>query len=819
MTECRVKTSDGVYLPFDRDKLCTSLSEICVSRHLENVDIADGVSKIQSGLPDEISIDQLVNLIAEVFASMTTIHYEYSKLASVVLSKLLHKKVNSKFSENFKTIHHHEYSNPNRKKKSLFSDDVYKSVMENADIIDKAIVHERDFDIDYFGFRTLEHSYLIVLEGLIHETPQYLFMRVALGIHYNNIDLAIETYELMSQKYFIHASPTLFNSGMKNPCLSSCFLLAMKNDSIDGIYKTLYDTAMISKASGGVGLHISNIRANGTYINGSNGISSGIVPMLQTFNATARYVDQGGNKRPGAFCVYLEPWHADIFQFLDLRKNHGKDEMRTRDLFLALWIPDLFMQKVERNEEWCLFSEDMAPELSNCYGEKFNNLYAKYEQEKRFIKRVNARKLWHAVLVAQTETGNPFLLYKDRCNEMSNQKNLGVIKSSNLCCEIIEYSSPEETAVCNLASLALPTFINNGVFNFEKLHTVAKIVVRNLDRVIDVNEYPLENCKKSNLKNRPIGLGVQGLADTFFKLGFPFDSENAKKLNIQIFETIYHAALEQSSELAIENGKYASYEGSPISKGQLQFDLWGVEPSSLWNWDSLRCKIRENGVRNSLLVALMPTASTSQIFGFNECFEPITSNIYIRRVLSGEHQVVNKYLVDDLMKLDLWNIEMKNKIISNDGSIQNIDNIPDNIKELYKTVWEISQRVLIDLSVDRAPFIDQSQSMNLFMSDVTFSKLTSMHFYAWRKGLKTGMYYLRTKAAASAIKFSLSPIVSRNKRKMKTIDNVVSKFQKVTQAVDQSSDDETDNSSYNIFSKSVISCNLSDPENCDSCSA
>jgi len=782
--------------------------------------LTDGVKKVESGLPEEISIDQLVNLIAEVFASMTTIHYEYSQLASVILSRLLHKKVDSKFSENFKKIYNHKYSNPNRKDEPIFSKEVYDAVIENANIIDDAIVRERDYDIDYFGFRTLEHSYLIVLEGLIHETPQYLFMRVAMGINYNNIPRAIETYQLMSQKYFIHASPTLFNSAMQKPFLSSCFLLAMKDDSIDGIYKTLYDTAMISKASGGVGLHVSNIRANGTYINGSNGISSGIVPMLQTFNATARYVDQGGNKRPGAFCIYLEPWHADVFQFLELRKNHGKDEMRARDLFLALWIPDLFMLKVEKNEEWCLFSEDSAPGLSDCFGDEFCELYEKYEKEGRFIKRVNARKLWHAILVAQTETGNPFMLYKDQCNKLSNQQNLGVIKSSNLCCEIIEYSSPDETAVCNLASLALPTFVQNGSFDFLKLHEVAKIVVRNLDRIIDINEYPLETCKKSNLKNRPIGLGVQGLADVFFKLKYPFDSENAKKLNIEIFETIYHAALETSCELANEFGRYEAYEGSPISQGKFQFDMWNVKPTSLWEWEELRMKILANGVRNSLLVALMPTASTSQIFGFNECFEPITSNIYVRRVLSGEHQVVNKYLIDDLMDLKLWNLDMKNMIVRNNGSIQDIENISDDIKALYKTVWEISQKVVIGLSADRAPFVDQSQSMNLFMTDVTFSKLTSMHFYAWRKGLKTGMYYLRTKAAASAIKFSLNPLINLKKRKLNDVDGG-SKFQKTTTvAVDQSSaDDDTDDLSYNIFSKSVITCNLSEPENCDSCSA
>ncbi|GAV27304.1 hypothetical protein PMKS-000768 [Pichia membranifaciens] len=751
---------------------------------------------------------------------MTTRHYQYSVVASRVLSHHLQKRLPNTFSANFTTIYKYDLASSNEENNTVMSTKVYQFILENKNAIDSSIRHSRDFDIDYFGLRTLERSYFLKTDGKIHETPQYLFMRVALGIHCNDLEKALETYELISKKFFIHASPTLFNSGLESACFSSCFLVAMKDDSIDGIYKTLYDTAMISKCAGGIGLHLSNIRSSGSYIRGSNGISSGLVPLLKVFESTAKYVDQGGNKRPGAFCIYLEPWHSDVFEFLDLRKNHGKEEMRARGLFLALWIPDLFMQKIERNLEWCLFSPDKCPGLTESYGDEFNMLYDKYEKEGKYMKKVKARELWHAILTAQTETGNPFLLYKDQCNKLSNQKNLGVIKSSNLCCEIVEYSSKDETAVCNLASVALPSFVENGSFNFLKLHEICKVVCRNLDRIIDINKYPLENCERSNLKNRPIGLGVQGLADVFFMLRMPFGSPESKELNIKIFETIYHATLEQSCELAQSRGKYQSYDGSPISQGLLQFDMWKVIPSDLWDWSTLRQTIKQFGVRNSLLVALMPTASTSQILGFNECFEPITSNIYVRRVLSGEHQVVNKYLVDDLVKLGLWSIDMKNNIIENDGSIQNIKAIPPEIKALYKTVWEISQRTIIDMAADRAPFVDQSQSMNLFLQDVTFSKLTSMHFYAWKKGLKTGMYYLRTKAAASAIQFSLDPLklkkpVLNNKRISELEDEYNVKKSKRAPSVE--TDASTD--SFDIFSTSVVSCNLEDPENCDSCSA
>lgn len=812
---------DGERERFDPQLMLDKLKLLSNDLSTDFLDLNLAVQKITAGIPDTIATSDLVDLMAETLASLTTVYYQYSMLASRVLSSHLQKSLSTRFSDNFYNISNDLEPESKFNKKTVFSKAMKDAVDKYKDVIDTAIVHSRDFDIEYFGFKTLQKSYLLKSGDMIAETPQYLFMRVALGIHQDDIDKVLETYELMSKKYFIHASPTLFNAGLENPFLSSCFLVAMKDDSIDGIYKTLYETAMISKAAGGVGLHVSNIRSSGTYIAGSHGISSGLVPMLKVFNSTAKYVDQGGNKRPGAFCIYLEPWHGDVFDFLDLRKNHGNEDMRARDLFLALWIPDLFMEKVENDQDWCLFSEDLAPGLSDCYGKDFNELYEKYEKEERFLKKVKARKLWNAILIAQTETGNPFLLYKDRCNLLSNQQNLGIIKSSNLCCEIIEYSSKDETAVCNLASLALPTYVENNNFNFQKLHDISKIVIRNLDRVIDVNSYPLQTCENSNKTSRPVGLGVQGLADVFFKLKMPFGSEESKKLNIKIFETIYHAALEESCELAKSFGAYQKYEGSPISKGKLQFDLWGVEPTDMWDWDQLKSKIKKYGVRNSLLVALMPTASSSQIFGYNECFEPITSNIYVRRVLSGEHQIVNKYLVDDLVERGLWNSEMKNLIIVHNGSIQEIETIPEDIKKLYKTVWEISQKVIIDMASDRAPFVDQSQSMNLFLENVTFSKLTSMHFYAWRKGLKTGMYYLRTKAASAAIQFSLDPVklklLENKKRKWDIKGNVNTESNKKNKGTIEL--EEGTNKLYDIFDTSVISCNLDDPDNCDSCSA
>lgn len=639
----------------------------------------------------------------------------------------------------------------------MISQKTYECVKKHEDELNSAIVYDRDFNYQYFGFKTLERSYLLRLEGKIAERPQHMIMRVAVGIHGDDIESAIETYNLMSSKYFTHASPTLFAAGTPQAQLSSCFLVDMKEDSIDGIYDTLKTCAMISKNAGGIGLNVHRIRATGAYIAGTNGNSNGIVPMLRVFNNTARYVDQGGNKRPGAFAIYLEPWHADVFEFLDLRKNHGKEEVRARDLFYALWIPDLFMKRVEKNGQWTLMCPNECPGLADVYGDEFEALYEKYESEGKGRKTIKAQKLWYSILEAQTETGNPFMLYKDACNRKSNQKNLGTIRSSNLCTEIVEYSAPDEVAVCNLASLALPTYVdmNNGTYDFNKLHEVCQVVVKNLNKIIDINYYPVPEAQKSNFRHRPIAVGVQGLADAFLALRLPFDSPEAKHLNIQIFETIYHAALTASVQLAKIHGPYETYEGSPASKGELQYDMWGVTPTGLWDWDSLKQQIKQHGIRNSLLVAPMPTASTSQILGFNECFEPYTSNIYSRRVLAGEFQVVNPWLLKDLVDMGLWSDNMKNRIIADGGSIQNIPNIPADIKALYKTVWEISQRTIVQMAADRGAYIDQSQSMNIHMKDPTMGKITSMHFAGWKLGLKTGMYYLRTMAASAPIQFTV----------------------------------------------------------------
>ncbi|GMG46152.1 unnamed protein product [Ambrosiozyma monospora] len=641
----------------------------------------------------------------------------------------------------------------------MVSQETYEIVQKHAEELNSAINYDRDFQYNYFGFKTLERSYLLRIDGKVAERPQHLIMRVAIGIHGDNIPKVLETYNLMSERYFTHASPTLFNAGTPHPQMSSCFLVAMKDDSIEGIYDTLKECALISKTAGGIGLHIHNIRATGSYIAGTNGTSNGIIPMIRVFNNTARYVDQGGNKRPGAFALYIEPWHADIFDFIDIRKNHGKEEIRARDLFPALWIPDLFMKRVEANAEWTLFSPSDAPGLSEVYGDEFEKLYTKYEAEGKGRATVKAQKLWYSILEAQTETGTPFMLYKDACNQKSNQKNLGIIKSSNLCCEIVEYSDPSETAVCNLASVALPAFVTSDDttcwYDFKKLHEISKVVTKNLNKIIDRNYYPVETARRSNMRNRPIALGVQGLADTFMQLRIPFDSPEAKELNIQIFETLYHAALEASVELAKAEGPYETFKGSPASQGLLQFDLWGKKPTDLWEWDSLKEDIVKHGLRNSLLLAPMPTASTSQILGYNECFEPYTSNIYSRRVLAGEFQIVNPYLLKDLVNLGLWDDNMKNFIISDNGSIQNLPNIPDELKKIYKTVWEISQKAIIDMSADRGAYVDQSQSLNIHLKNPTMGKLTSMHFYGWKKGLKTGMYYLRTQAAAAAIQFTV----------------------------------------------------------------
>ena len=714
--------------------------------------------RVIEGLYDGVTTSELDNLAAEIAATMTTSHPDYAQLAARISVSNLHKNTKKSFSSTMKDLY--EYVNPRTGKKApLLSDEVYKIISENAEIIDSNIIYNRDFGYDFFGFKTLERSYLLKLNGQIVERPQHMLMRVSIGIHMNDLESAFETYELMSKRFFTHATPTLFNSGTPKPQMSSCFLLAMKDDSIDGIYDTLKQTAKISQSAGGIGLSIHNVRATGSYISGTNGTSNGIVPMLRVFNDTARYVDQGGGKRKGSFAIYVEPWHADIFAFLELKKNHGKEEMRARDLFYAMWLSDLFMKRVEENTTWTLMCPNECPGLYSCHGEEFEKLYTKYEREGKGRKTIKARELWDKILESQIETGTPYMLYKDSANRKSNQKNLGTIRSSNLCTEIMEYTSEDEVAVCNLASIALPMFIKDGAFDHEELFRVTKTVTKNLNRVIDRNYYPVIEAENSNLRHRPIGLGVQGLADAFIKLRLPFTSEEAKKLNQEIFETLYFAAVTASAEEAKIDGPYKTYKGSPMSKGEFQHNMWGVKDDELsgrWDWKALKAEVKKHGVRNSLLVAPMPTASTSQILGNNECFEPYTSNIYTRRVLSGEFIVVNKHLLEDLVNLGLWNEDMKQELMQANGSIQNIEGIPSNIKELYKTVWEMSMKDIIDMSRHRGYFIDQSQSLNLFMEGATMAKLTSMHFYAWKSGLKTGMYYLRTKSAVDAIKFTLN---------------------------------------------------------------
>ncbi len=718
------------------------------------VDIYEVAKKAIEGIYDLVPTTELDNLAAETAASLTTKHPDYAVLASRIAVSNLHKNTTKSFSQTMRNLY--DYMHPmTGRKMPLIADDVMDIINENADLLNSTIIYDRDYGFDFFGFKTLEKSYLLKINGKIAERPQHMYMRVAVGIHKNDLESAIKTYHLMSERWFTHATPTLFNAGTPKPQMSSCFLLTMKDDSIDGIYDTLKQTAKISQSAGGIGLAIHNIRATGSYIGGTNGTSNGIIPMLRVFNDTARYVDQGGGKRKGAFAIYLEPWHADVFEFLELRKNHGKEELKARDLFYALWMPDLFMKRVETNGDWSLFCPNEAPGLQDCFGEAFETLYTKYEAEGRARRKVKAQELWFAILEAQIETGTPYLLYKDAANRKSNQQNLGTIKSSNLCTEIMEYTSPEEVAVCNLASIALPRFVTNGTFDDQKLYEVTVEVTKNLNKVIDGNYYPIEETRNSNMKHRPIGIGVQGLADTFIMLRLPFDSDLAKMLNKEIFETIYFAAMTTSMELAKKQGAYESFEGSPVSKGIFQFDMWGVEPGNRWDWNSLKVDVKKYGVRNSLLLAPMPTASTSQIFGNNECFEPYTSNIYSRRVLSGEFVIVNKHLLKDLVQLGLWNNDMKNKIILANGSVQNIDEIPSDIKEIYKTVWEIKQRHLIDMAADRGAFICQSQSLNLFVDKPNTAKLTSMHFYAWKKGLKTGMYYLRSQAATQAVQFTI----------------------------------------------------------------
>ncbi len=745
--------------------------------------------KVIEGLYDGVLTTDLDNLAAEVAASKTIDHPDYALLASRIAVSNMHKNTKKTFSEVVEDLYN--YIDPKTGlRASLIADDVYEIINKNSDVLDSSIIYDRDFRYDYFGFKTLERSYLLRLNGQIAERPQHMLMRVAVGIHKADIESAIKTYNLMSEGWFTHATPTLFNAGTPKPQMSSCFLLTMKEDSIDGIYETLKSCAKISQSAGGIGISIHDIRAKGSYIKGTNGTSNGIVPMLRVYNDTARYVDQGGGKRKGSFAIYLEPWHADIFDFLDLKKNHGKEEQRARDLFYSLWIPDLFMKRVESNGNWTLMCPHECPGLSDTFGEEFEALYEKYEREGKGRKTIKAQDLWFKVLESQIETGTPYMLYKDAANSKSNQQNLGVIKSSNLCTEIIEYTAPDEVAVCNLASIALPKFVEDGVFDHNKLFEVTYQATVNLNRIIDNNYYPVEEARNSNMRHRPIGLGVQGLADAYIMMRYPFDSPEAAQLNKEVFETIYYAAMTASKDLAKVEGPYQTFEGSPVSKGIFQFDMWGVTPTSRWEWDVLKEEVKQHGVRNSLLMAPMPTASTAQILGNNECFEPYTSNIYTRRVLSGEFIIVNKHLLRDLVKEGLWNPEMRQRLMATNGSVQNISEIPQEIKDLYKTAWEVSQKVIIEQAADRGAYICQSQSLNIFMENANFGKLTSMHFYGWKKGLKTGMYYLRTKAATDAIKFTVDKAVTSQKITAKTIED----------------------------KQAEIACSLDDPDNCEMCS-
>ena len=779
------------------DKITARIKKLCYGLHPDHVDAIEISKKVIQGIYDGVRTSELDELAAETAASMATNHPDYALLAARIAISNLHKNTEKSFSSTMEGLF--KYIDPKTDEKAgLIGDDAMKIIRKYSDKIDSAIIYDRDYSFDYFGFKTLQRSYLLKMDGNIVERPQHMLMRAAIGIHGEDIDAAINTYNLMSEKWFIHATPTLFNAATPKPQLSSCFLLSMTEDSISGIFETLTRCAKISQSAGGIGLSIHNIRAKGSYIKGTGGTSNGIIPMLKVFNDTARYVDQGGGKRKGAFAVYIEPWHADIFDFLDLKKNHGKEELRARDLFYAMWIPDLFMERVKEDGDWSLFCPNEAPRLHDTYGGEFEALYHKYETEGRARKTVKAQDLWFAILESQIETGTPYILYKDAANKKSNQKNLGTIRSSNLCTEIMEYTSKDEVAVCNLASISLPKYVNNGKVDYQKLYEITRVITRNLNKIIDVNYYPIKEAENSNLRHRPIGIGVQGLADAFIKMRFPFDSTEARQMNRDIFETIYFAALTESHQIATEEGPYQSYEGSPISEGVFQFDMWGVTPSDRWDWDDLRKKVVKDGVRNSLLLAPMPTASTSQILGNNECFEPYTANIYTRRTLSGEHIIVNKHLLNDLIGLGLWNNDMKERLMASNGSIQNIPDIPESLKELYKTSWELSQKVLIDMSADRGAYICQSQSLNLFVENPNFSKLSSMHFYAWKKGLKTGMYYLRSKAAVDPIKFTLS--------------------QKHQNKFDQEDSMTSGSSHGQPVEAEVKACSLDDPE-CLSCGA
>ncbi|MGB1104408.1 MAG: ribonucleoside-diphosphate reductase subunit alpha [Crocinitomicaceae bacterium] len=780
---------DGRKEPVKFDKITARVKKLCYG--LSPIVQPEMVAmKVIEGLYDGVTTSELDNLAAEVAASKTIEHPDYALLASRISVSNLHKNTKKSFSDTVEDLYN--YIDPiTGENASLIAEDVYQIVKDNSEYFDSHIIYDRDFKYDFFGFKTLERAYLLKINNKIVERPQHMLMRVSIGIHKEDIESAVKTYNAMSEGWFTHATPTLFNAGTPKPQMSSCFLLQMKEDSIEGIYDTLKQCARISQSAGGIGLSIHDIRAKGSYIKGTNGTSNGIVPMLRVFNDTARYVDQGGGKRKGSFAIYVEPWHADIQDFLDLKKNHGKEEQRARDLFYAMWVPDLFMERVEANGDWTLMCPNECPGLSEAYGKDFKKLYEKYEKEGRGRKTIKAQDIWFKILESQIETGTPYMVYKDAANEKSNQKNLGTIKSSNLCTEILEYTAPDEVAVCNLGSIALPKFVDpeTKTFDHDKLFDISYQLTVNLNKVIDQNYYPVEEARNSNMRHRPIGIGVQGLADAYILMRYPFDSEEARQLNKEIFETIYYAAVTASKDVAKVDGPYETFKGSPISKGEFQFDMWGVKPSNRWEWDILRDEVNKHGVRNSLLLAPMPTASTAQILGNNECFEPYTSNIYTRRVLSGEFIVVNKHLLKDLVKLNLWDSNMKNKLMASNGSIQNIDEIPQDIKDLYKTAWEISQKVLINQAADRGAFICQSQSLNLFMENANFAKLTSMHFFGWKAGLKTGMYYLRTKAASDAIKFTLdknaaaAPVAKTEEERM-----------------------------------AEIACSLDDPDSCEMCS-
>lgn len=806
------------------DKITARVTKLCYGLN-PIVDPVKIAMKVIEGVYDGVTTSELDNLAAEIAATNATTHPDYALLASRIAVSNLHKNTKKSFSQTMKDLY--EYVDPKTGQNAgLLAQDVYDIVMENAPLLDSTIIYDRDFNFDYFGFKTLERSYLLKLYGKVAERPQHLFMRVAVGVHKHDLDQVVRTYNMMSEGWFTHATPTLFNAGTPKPQMSSCFLLQMQSDSIDGIYNTLKQSALISQSAGGIGLSIHNVRAKGSYIKGTNGTSNGIVPMLKVFNDTARYVDQGGGKRKGSFAIYLEPWHADVYEFLDLKKNHGKEEARARDLFYALWIPDLFMQRVKDDGMWTLMCPNECPGLADVWGPEFEALYTKYETEGRGRQTIKAQDLWFKILESQIETGTPYMLYKDAANGKSNQQNLGTIKSSNLCTEIMEYTAADEIAVCNLGSLALPKFVKDGSFDHDKLFEVTYQLTINLNRIIDGNYYPVPETRNSNMRHRPIGIGVQGLADAFILMRFPFDSAEARKLNKEIFETIYYAACTASKDLAKIDGPYQTFAGSPASKGILQFDMWNVQPTSRWEWDVLKEEIKEFGMRNSLLLAPMPTASTAQILGNNECFEPYTSNIYTRRVLAGEYIIVNKHLLKDLVNLGIWNEDLKNKVIAANGSVQSIAEIPDNLKALYKTAWELSQKAIIEMSAERGAYICQSQSLNVFMENPNFGKLTSMHFYAWERGLKTGMYYLRTKAATDAIKFTVDKKYTEQPA-TEAVEAVVSEAVSMAAPVEvtQSAMNFEVQSPYSGLSaeeiarqQAAIACSLDNPDACEMCS-